>query len=142
MANEAILLVQGGLPINFTVADGTGIEKGAILEMTDPRTAVLGTTQNAKVAGIAAVEKIAGDGVTQLAVYRDGIFKVKLSGSANIGEPLGIWGTATYPNYVYSLVSIASQLSGSGIVGYAMETAANGETLRMQLNPGYGAGAN
>ena len=41
MANEATLIVETELPINFTVANATGIEKGALLKITDPMTAAL-----------------------------------------------------------------------------------------------------
>jgi len=41
-------------------------------------------------AGIAAADKIANDGVTKLAVFRGGIFKVYASGSVTAGDPLMI----------------------------------------------------
>ena len=57
-----------GSPIqDYTVADGTGIEKGALLALTDPRTAILASSAAQPLAGIAAREKIANDGRTRLA---------------------------------------------------------------------------
>jgi len=88
MANEAVLRQWIENPIDFTCADGTGIEKGAILTMTDPRTAVISTTDGGVVAGICAREQIANDGRTQVAVYRRGIFDMLCSQAVAIGQPV------------------------------------------------------
>ena len=81
MTNEAVLIVELECPIGFTCADGTGIEKGAILMLSDPMTAALATGDEDFIAGIAAEEKIANDGKTKISVYRSGIFRV-LAGAA------------------------------------------------------------
>ena|SRR3990167_3319978 len=128
MANEATLIVEKNYPVNFTVANATGIEKGAILKMTDPMTAIINSAANDTVAGIAAAEKIASDGVTKLAVYRDGIFKVTVSGAVTVGDPLGTSAT------VNMLRAIPSVLSGAKIIGYALETGATGDTILMDMN--------
>lgn len=139
MANEATLIVQYSHPVNFTVADGTGIEKGAILTMSDPMTAATCTTDNAIVAGIAAAEKIASDGVTKLAVFRDGIFKVTLSGSAAVGDPLATSALTGLSNTVHSVLNVLL-LSGSKIIGTALETGTTGETILMELRPSFCVG--
>lgn len=131
MANEATLYVQTGLPINMTCADGTGIEKGAILAMSDPLTAATSSAANDIVAGIAAAEKIASDGVTKLPVWREGIFKVTLSGSCTAGDALS---TDISPNHVAAVGSYAT-LSGSVIIGTALETGTTGQTILMELKP-------
>ena len=41
MANEAQLYFETAQAIPFTVADGTGIEKGALLKLEDPMTAII-----------------------------------------------------------------------------------------------------
>ena len=69
MADECTLVFETGLPIPFTCADGTGIEKGAVLLLTDPMTVATTTGDNDEVAGIAAEEKIADDGKTTIPVY-------------------------------------------------------------------------
>lgn len=127
MANEAVLLIQTGFPVNFTVADGTGIEKGAILQMTDPNTASAASAVAQAVAGIAAVEKIASDGVTSLAVHRTGQFKVLLSGSATVGNALVTSGLANAVE--------AAAVNAENILGTALETGSNGEYIRIELNP-------
>ncbi len=41
MTQECTLVYEMSSPIPFTVADGTGIEKGAVLMLSDPFTAAL-----------------------------------------------------------------------------------------------------
>jgi len=128
MANEAVLVYETHQPIQMTVANGTGIEKGTLLTLSDPMTAAAVTTSGAAVAGIAHSEKIAGDGNTKLAVYRGGIFKVTASGSITVGEAV----KATNSNKVtYCMIN------DEHIAGYALETAADGETLLIELRPGH-----
>lgn len=52
MANEATLWMETELPIPFTVAEATGIEKGTVCKMTDPMTAAAATADNDVFAGI------------------------------------------------------------------------------------------
>jgi len=40
MANETTLMVETELPVNFKCADGAGIAKGALLELTESMTVV------------------------------------------------------------------------------------------------------
>ena len=85
MANEARiveLLGNKGDPIRFTCADGTGIEKGALMELTDPRTVVTCSGANTALVGIAAAEKVANDGSTSISVYTNGIFLLDTAAGA------------------------------------------------------------
>lgn len=134
MANEATIVFRTHHAIPFTVANVTGIERGAILKMTDPLTAALSDGADDVIAGIAASEKIASDGKIKLGVYRGGIFKVTLSGSATVGDPLG---TTTGS---VNQVKVAGVLSGSKILGYALETGTTGETILMEVRPGIARG--
>jgi hypothetical protein len=131
MASEAVLVYETELPIPFTCADNTGIEKGAILKMTDPMTAALADGDGDIIAGIAAEEKIADDGKTTIAVYRRGIFKV-LAGAAGIavGVALDTHASTGATNEVAPAPAGASQ-----ILGIALETAADTETFLMELAP-------
>jgi len=131
MANEAVLVMEYEPPVMFTVADGTGIEKGAILKMTDPMTAVLADGDGDIVAGIAAEEKIASDGKTKLAVYRRGVFRV-LAGAAGITVGLALDTHAS----TGATNEVAAAPAGAGHqLGYALETAGDAETFLMELNP-------
>lgn len=135
MANEATLKLKTSDAIDFTVADGTGIEKGALLKLTDPRTAIISSAANDMIAGIAAREKIASDGRTQLSVYREGIFDMYASGAITVGKPIVAADTGTFPNYI-AQAGIAA--SGAQVLGYALETATNGEVIEVYVNVGCG----
>ena len=85
MADEAIIVELLGYKnlgdiIQYTVADGTAIAKGAILQMTDNRTAAASATDKV-CAGITASEKVASDGQVTLGLYTNGIFKLTDSGA-------------------------------------------------------------
>ena len=135
MANEATLIVQRTIPIAMTCADGTGITKGAILKLADPFTASTSAAANEVVAGIAYADKIANDGRTKIEVLRGpgDILKVYASGSITAGDPLAVATIGVYTNYVYN-AKAGTTLSGSVIIGTALETATAGETFLMELN--------
>lgn len=128
MTGEATLVYETELPIPFTCADGTGIEKGTLLELTDPMTVVAVSGADKPIAGIAAEEKIASDGKTTIAVYRRGIFKM-LAGEASIliGNPL------TSHSVVNEVIN--ADINNTHIVGRALEAAGDTETLLVDLNP-------
>lgn len=128
MANEATLKLKLGEAIDFTVADGTGIEKGCICKLSDPRTAAASSASGDIFAGVAAREKIANDGRTRLALYRSGIFDMKDSGSGiTAGDLVMIAGANT----------IKTWTSGTDneklIIGVALETAAAGEVIEVLI---------
>lgn len=131
MADETTLVYETGLPIPFTCADGTGIEKGAVLLLTDLMTAATTTGDTDEVAGIAAEEKIASDGKTKLGVYREGIFK-GTAGVAGVVVGMAII-TDTGTSSVNRLV--VADTNSETIVGIALETAASGETFLFELRP-------
>ena len=132
MANEAVIieLFNGGRPIQFTCADGTGIEKGTIMELTDPRTVIANANDNAPVVGIAAAEKVANDGSTTIAVYTDGIFDCLTdAGTDNAGAMLANSATAN----ILQTADAADLLQGS-VLGKLLETAGNAEVAAVRVN--------
>lgn len=129
MANEAVLKYEYTLPIPMTCADGTGIERGTLLKLTDPFTASAAATNLDIIAGIAAEEKIASDGHITIPVFRAGVFRVTASGSITAGDPLVISGPTAN-----NLVETAP-VNAETIIGIAFETASNGETFLMELKP-------
>lgn len=129
MANEAILVFETSPAIPMTVADGTGIEKGAALKIADPFTVSAAGSAEDYVGGFAASEKIASDGKTKLGVYRGGIFKVMASGSITCGQTVTI--SATANKFVVTDATCVS----SKVWGIALETVADGETFLMELRP-------
>jgi hypothetical protein len=135
MVNEAELRDRLENPIDFTVADGTGIEKGALLKITDPRTASLADAVAAQIAGIAAREKVASDGRTRLAVFRRGVFDMVASGAIVVGQAVQSAYSAAFPNTV---MTAAVTSSGACVIGHALETASDAERIQIFVNIGAG----
>jgi len=122
----------------MTCANATGIEKGAVLTMTDPNTAASSTAAEDVVAGIAYTEKIANDGMTQIAVLTGPGDELKAiaSGAIAIGDVLATAVAVTSPsNY---LAKATAGLSGGKTIGIAKEAAAAGETFKYVLQIGAG----
>lgn len=129
MANEALIRDRFSNPMDYTVADGTGIAKGALLKISDLRTAAIADGTGDVLAGIAAREKIADDGRTQLAVFYDGVFDMYASGAITVGAP--VLSVLHFPNYVVE--DLAGTASGAKVLGTALETAADGEQFQVKV---------
>jgi len=133
MANEAViieLLGNGGDPINFTVADGTGIEKGTMLKISGDNTAAASSADGELMVGIAAAEKVKGDGLTTLAVYTNGIFDMTVDGTntATLGYPQKCDGA--------NLISDADEAGAHGpseVIGYALEAGSTSEVIAVRV---------
>lgn len=133
MANEAViieLLGNGGDPIRFTVADGTGIEKGTIMELTDPRTTIKVSGANTALIGIAAEEKVASDGSLSIAVYTNGIFDLTIGGSATT-----VLGNDVVSNGSDNTVDTYDTLDDEKgyVIGKSLETGANDEVVAVRV---------
>ena len=131
MALEATLMVETMLPVAFTCADGTGIEKGTILKLTDPMTVSAADGDTDVVAGIAAEEKIANDGKTTLAVYTRGIFR-GFAGAAGVTVG-GALITDVATGAANELVN--ADVNSENIVGRALETATDTQSFLFELHP-------
>jgi hypothetical protein len=131
MALETTLVFETSLPIPFTCADGTGIEKGALLKIADPATVSITAGDTDAIIGIAAEEKIANDGKVKIGVYTSGIFK-GYAGAAGVTAGMAII-SDTATGAANELV--VADINSEHIVGRALETATDGETFLFQLNP-------
>ena len=130
MANETTLMLETELPIAFKCADATGIDKGAILKLTESMTAIITSGQNDKVAGIAAEEKIANDGKVTIPVYMGGIFKGTAGASVSIGAALMTDATA-------NKIETATTGTGASGIGYALEApSGDNQTFLFRLQIG------
>lgn len=134
MANEAIiveLLGNQGEVIDFTIADAAGVTKGALMELLDPRTISGATLSTNKFAGIAAADKVASDGATNLGVYTKGIFDLRTGGGAVINA--GVMVKLTGANMVEAAAD--TDYEAGLIVGKALETAAvaTAETIEVAI---------
>jgi hypothetical protein len=134
MANEAVLRYSSGNAgdiQDYTVADGTAISKGALLELQDARTAIAVSGAGKPIAGIAARDKIANDGRTRLSVIRRGDFDMVASGAIAIGSP--VCASDANTSNVKTVVGVGG-ISGAAIIGYALETASDGEVIQVRVN--------
>ena len=131
MAHEATLLYQLELPVPFTVAAGTAIEKGTLLKLTDGMVAIAHSGDEDAICGIAAEEKTATDGKTQLAVYIRGIFKMYTSAAVTVGDAVAASATAN------EVKTADASCVGAKIVGIAYETSGgDDESIIVLVNCG------
>ncbi len=128
MTNEAVLKVETHIPINFTCSTTVTIEKGAIVKLTDPMTAVLSAGANDIVGGIVQSEKLAAE-TTQdsVAVFRGGVFRVTCSSSIGVGRPVVTHGNEN--------VVIEASANQENILGIMLEAGEDGERKLMELRP-------
>ncbi len=131
MALECTLLVETSVPISFTCANATGIEKGSLLKIADPNTVSQAGTDNDPVIGIAAEEKIANDGNTQIAVWTSGIFK-GTAGAAGVtaGQAIICDSSTGDDNEM-----VNADVNSEHIIGRALETATDLQTFKFILAP-------
>ena len=131
MALECTLLYELEPAVPFTCADGAGIEKGALLLLTDRMTVATTTRDTDEIIGVAAEEKIASDGKTKIAVYLRGIFK-GYAGAAGVTAGIGII-SDTGTGAANELVN--ADVNSEALVGMALETATDGQSFKFLLNP-------
>lgn len=131
MALEATLLVETEKPVSFPCANGGSIPKGSFLKIADANTVSIAGTDDDACVGIAAEEKIANDGNTQIAVYMRGIFKCT-AGAA--GVTAGDWvsmDSSTGDDNEVATIGAAEVHA----IGMALETATDLQTFKLWLSP-------
>ena len=128
-----ILVMEMAPPIMMTCAEDAGIAKGTLLTLADPFTVAASTGDIDTIAGVAAEEKIADDGKTKIAVYREGIFKAVAGGNCTAGKTLMSHSSTGDVNDVIDGTNAALY---SKCLGIALETATDSETLLVDLCPG------
>ena len=132
MTGEAVLKIETHIPINYTCSTLVTMEKGAILKLTDPMTAVLSDGENDLVAGIGQSEKLALD-TTQdsVSVYRGGIFSA-VAGVAGVifGEAVIIDVGTSGANRLVKADNQSEQ-----IFGICLQTASSGNRFLFELGP-------
>ena len=132
MANEHILMVETELPVMFKCDDTLALAKGALLELTESMTVVIVSGATKMIAGVAAAEKIANDGITMIPVYMGGIFKGVAEAAVLIGASLMSGATAG------RLITQTTSTGATGL-GYALEApsgAAQTFLWRLQIGGG------
>ncbi len=132
MANEAVIieLFNGGKPMKYTVQDAVPIPKGSLLIMDADRRVIVAATDNAPFVGVAAFEKVASDGTTEITAYQDGIFDmVSDSGTDIRGSLVAVSGTA---NIIQT--GDATDLIQWSEVGHYLEAGTNAGTEAVRVN--------
>ncbi len=119
------LLGNNGDRVPFIVADGSAIEIGDFLELTDPMTVIAhATNDNVPIVGIAAHQKKASDGHVLITGITNCIFKSKLDGNGcTIGDLVSVGTTADEVELATTL-----DFEKGWTVGFAYETGAAVET--------------
>ena len=129
---KAVLRIRQEDPIDFVVDDDTAIEKGTICKLSDGRGAFPIQTEDDAVpcAGIARREKIAGDGRTRLAIYRKGIFDIKVAsgGTIGLGNQVVISGVDAIA------AALTDGTEDHAVLGKALEDGDKGEIIQIAVN--------
>lgn len=115
---------RDGNPLSYTCASGTAIAKGTLLTISDPRTVTANSASGAQCAGIASTDKSGTDFSTKIAVWTDGIFEGYASGAITAGDKI----QAANLNYLGTAVTFQD------VIGYALETAADGTLFTFRVN--------
>ena len=132
MADEAVIieLFNGGRPMRFIVQDATAIPKGSLLELDADRRVIVATNGSGVFVGIAAFEKVANDGSTQITGYTDGIFGLKSdSGVDNRGALMSLSDT---DNVIET--GVAADLLTGARVGHYLEAGTNAGVEAVRVN--------
>ena len=134
MANEAVKVElydrSTGSQRRYLVASAVAIAKGTLLCLSNPRTAAAASgtkTAPLPAAGIASMAKASDDFSTSISAWTNGIFELKASGAIAVGQPIVFTGQ----NEVFRPGSQGA--SGAMIAGYALETAADGDTINVRV---------
>ena len=137
MANEAVIVELSGQPKgearDFTITDTNAVEKGAIMGLSDPRTCS-GSAIDAvggMFAGIAAAEKVASDGQTNLACWTKGIFDLTVApgGIVDVGNYVSISGA----NLIKAATVNEINCSGGSVIGRALEAGSASEVIEVAV---------
>lgn len=140
MANEATVKLEATQDTKYgarryKVADGTAIAKGTLMVLSaesagDNPTAIAHSASHEFPVGFALESKEANDGATSIAVQTTGIVDAVASGSVTFGH-LVI--TSPDANQVLEMPSVISNGSLNALVGRCLETASDGEKVRVSL---------
>ena len=133
MALEWTILTELEPAVGFTVADGAGIEKGALLELNAAMTVTTNNGNIDKIIGVAAEEKVANDGKTKLGVYLRGIFKATAGGTITAGD-----GLISETGGTNEVLADTAAADNAAIFGIALQDATDGQSLKVLLNVGIG----
>ena len=124
------LLGNNGDRIPYVVADASTIAKGDVLELEDNMVVIAQTNADTPVVGIAAHEKVANDGNTQMTAITNCVAKMTTvgGGSATIGDQVSMDATNNEVN-----LSTTLDFEKGWSIGTALENAGASETLAVRI---------
>ena len=128
MANESTQVEGPYEAHDFTVADGASIPIGTLCQLTDPRTCSLSSGADV-FAGVAATEKVASNGVTNLGLWTTGTFVM----TAVAGATIAIGDLVSLSGANLIKLATAGEVVLGQIVGKAMEAIASTTTGEVKL---------
>ena len=132
MSDEHVLKIETDIPVNYTCATGTTIEKGAMCKETDGMVAVLSDGDTDIVAGVVQSEKLAAEtSQDSVAIYRGGWFTA-VAGVAGVtfGKAIITDSSTSSANRL-----VDADVNSENIVGICHETAASGVRFLYELKP-------
>lgn len=138
MAREAVLRDTNiKTSKRFTCATSTAIPKGTYLKVADPYTASASTGTADVFIGFAHADvnnstDTAFNTETSVTADKGGIYELVASGSITVGDYVV---TAAPGNYVMKATAAQSTSTQRVIVGVALETASDGETINVEVLP-------
>ena len=125
-----VLMAETEPAIMMQCAEATGIAKGQALKLTDAFTVIATSAGDDEFGGVAAEEKIGGDGKLSISVYRRGYFKAEAGTTGvSVGKQVKM-----EANNEFTDLGANENEAGYGW-GSALETATDGETFILDLNP-------
>ena len=135
MANEAVIieLVAGQNAVRRTCVDAVSISKGTICLLSGSNV-VLATnavSTGKAFGGIAAHDKIAGDGSTNISCWMDGVFDLTNALTAVTAIVAGSGVSMSGANLVKYVT--AGELLTGALIGYSEEEAAVNDVFRVRL---------
>ena len=126
MTNEAIRVEGPYEAHDFTVSESTDIAQGALLILSDPRTAATGTS--GVFAGIAATKFEGGKGKTEFGLDTKGTYNIKDAGD---GGSAGAIVVISGNNMIKD--ATAGQLLTGAVVGKRLQDATAGEVTEIAV---------
>ena len=124
------LLGKNGDRIPYIVGDASVIAKNDVLELTDNMVVIAQTNADTPVVGIAAHEKKASDGLTEMTAITNCIAKMTVvaGGDVTIGDNVSMDATN---NEINTSTTLDDEKGWS--IGYALETKTAGETAHIRI---------
>jgi len=123
---------SNGAQTRYLCASAASITKGTILMLSDPRTAATSTGTGDVFAGIASMDKDGTDNSTSISAWNNGVFEAIASLAIVVGQKVKT--AAGSLNQVMAFDEADGTSSYAIMVGTALETAADGETINIKVN--------